>query len=191
MKAILYITVPMLLLEVNRIAAQNIYSTDQGMTAFYAEAPVANVDARNEKVKVTLNTDTRVLTFDANMKDFEFKNDKMGRDAEEKYLETEKYPKTAFKGKINDKINFRKPGTYPVTVSGTLTVHGTSKNVTEKGTVTVKEHEISLQSEFYLMLKDFNIERPKLLGQEMTSDKVKVNVQATLGHGVGVASKKQ
>jgi hypothetical protein len=33
--------------------------------AFYAEAPVANVDARNEKVKANFNPSTRELTFDA------------------------------------------------------------------------------------------------------------------------------
>jgi polyisoprenoid-binding protein YceI len=191
MKALLYIVIPMLLLQTNRIAAQNTYSTDKGVITFYAEAPVANVDARNEKVKAKFNPSTHELTFDANMADFQFKNSKMGRDAQTKYLETEKYPKASFKGKINSKINYDKPGTYPVTVAGTLKIHGTEKKVTEKGTVVIKEKQIALKSEFFVMLKDYNIETPKILGKEMTADKIKINVEAMVSEEQGLASGKK
>jgi polyisoprenoid-binding protein YceI len=191
MKALLYVVIPVLLLQGNRTAAQNSYSTDKGVIAFYAEAPVANVDSRNEKVKANFNPSTRELTFDASMADFQFKNSKMGRDAQTKYLETEKYPKANFKGKISGKIKYDKSGTYPVTVAGTLKIHGTEKKVTEKGTVIIKDKQIVLKSEFYVMLKDYNIETPKILGKEMTADKVRVRVEAMVSEEQGLASGKK
>lgn len=191
MKALLYIITLMLLLPVNKTAAQDTYSTDKAVITFYAEAPVANVDARNEKVKAKFNPSTHELTFDANMSEFQFKNSKMGRDAQTKYLETEKYPKANFKGKIGSKINYDKPGTYPVTVVGTLKIHGTEKKVTEKGTVIIKEKQIFLKSEFYVMLKEYNIETPKILGKEMTADKVRVRVEAMVSEEQGLASGKK
>jgi polyisoprenoid-binding protein YceI len=179
-----------MLLSASGIAAQNIYSTHNGVITFFSEAPVADVDARNEKVKVELNASTHEVTFDAMVADFNFKNNKMGRDADKKYLEREKYPKASFKGKVGTKINYEKPGKYPVTVSGTLKIHGTEKKVTEKGTIIVKEKQITLLADFYASLKDYNIATPKILGKEMTAEKVLVKVNATLTEQTGLAKKK-
>src|SRR6188768_4199363 len=114
------------------------YSSTSGFVSFYAKAPISDVDARNKKVKVEL-TDDGEVTFDMAMKDFEFKNKKMGRDARKKYLETEKYTKAGFKGKIEGKIKYDKPGSYNVTATGKLKIHGVERNITEKGIIVVAE----------------------------------------------------
>lgn len=172
------------------VVAQKKYTSNKGFVSFYAKAPVADVDARNEKVKVEMTSDGEV-NFDMAMADFEFKNGKMGRDAQKKYLETEKYPKAGFKGKIQGKVDYDKPGTYPVTAAGKLKIHGVEKSVTEKGKVVVtKGGEVTLQSEFSVALADYKIDTPKILGQEMTADKVLVKIDAKLTKGSkDVASK--
>ncbi len=158
--------------------AQSKYSSTKGFVSFFAKAPVADVDAQNKKVKVELNTSDGEVIFDIVMKDFEFKSKKMGRDATKKYLETEKYPKAGFKGKIQGKIKYDKPGSYNVTATGKLKIHGVEKDVTEKGTVVVTEGEgITLQSEFSVTLADYKIETPKILGQEMTADNVMLKIE--------------
>jgi polyisoprenoid-binding protein YceI len=124
------------------------------------------------------------------MADFEFKNEKMGRDADKKYLERGTYPKASFKGKVSSKIDYHKPGKYPVTVTGVLKIHGTEKKITEKGTITVQEKQVVLHSDFYALLKDYNIETPKILGKEMTANKVLVKVNATLPEQTGLAKEK-
>jgi polyisoprenoid-binding protein YceI len=124
------------------------------------------------------------------MAEFQFKNEKMGKDATKKYIEIDKYPKAGFKGKVNKKIDYAKAGTYPVTVSGVLKIHGAEKRITEKGTMTVKNKQIILRSDFFVLLKDYNIETPKILGQEMTADKVVVKVNATLSGQTDLAKKK-
>ena len=47
----------------------------------------------------------------------------------ENYLESDKYPKSVFKGKITniDKVNFQKDGNYPILVNGILEIHGVKK----------------------------------------------------------------
>lgn len=160
--------------------AQHAFTTTKGFASFFSEAPVSDVDARNGNVKVRLNTSTEELTVDINMADFEFRNKKMGRDARRKYIEIDKYPKAGFKGKLTGKVDYKKPGTYSVTAKGNLTIHGTEKEVTEKGTVKVQEGKIRLASEFSVRLKDYGIETPQILGQEMTEDKVLVKFEATL-----------
>lgn len=180
----------LLLLPVCRIAAQHSFATVKGTITFFSEAPVADVDARNDKVRIELNTSTQELTFDATMADFQFKNKKMGRDSDKKYLEREKYPKAEFKGKITTRLDYNKPGKHTVNVTGVLKIHGTEKRITEKGTVTVLKNKVMLQSSFYALLKDYNIETPKILGKEMTADKVLVKVEASLALQTDLAKKK-
>ncbi|MEO7992718.1 MAG: YceI family protein [Chryseolinea sp.] len=174
------------------VFAQSKYSTTAGFVSFFSKAPVADVDAQNKKVKVVLNTRDGELTFDIAMKDFEFKSKKMGRDARKKYLETEKYPKAGFKGKIEGKINYDKPGSYPVSAKGKLKIHGVEKDVNEKGTVVVAEGGgIKLQSEFSVTLADYKIETPKILGQEMTADKVLLKIEVKLTKGTKAKASKK
>ena len=53
----------------------------------------------------------------------------------ENYLESNKYPKSVFKGKIVniDKVNFKKQAEYPVTVKGNLEMHGIIKEIETSG----------------------------------------------------------
>ena len=39
-----------------RVVAQNKYTSTKGYVSFFSKAPVADVDAKNEKVKVEMNT---------------------------------------------------------------------------------------------------------------------------------------
>jgi polyisoprenoid-binding protein YceI len=189
---ILLIIVSTILLVLPESAAQSKYSSTTGFVSFFSKAPVADVDAQNKKVKVELNTKDGEVTFDIAMKDFEFKSKKMGRDAEKKYLETEKYPKAGFKGKIEGKVKYDKPGSYPVTATGKLKIHGVEKEVTEKGTVVVAEGGgIKLQSEFSVALADYKIDTPKILGQEMTADKVLIKIEVKLTKGIKAKASKK
>ena len=192
MKSLLIIVFTISTLSLSRSYDQHKYSSNEGFVSFFAKAPVANVDAQNKKVKVELNTSNGEVTFDMAMKDFEFKNKKMGRDAEKKYLETEKYTKAGFKGKIEGKVKYDKPGSYPVTAKGKLKIHGVERNVSEKGTVVVMNNGgLKLQSEFSVMLADYKIETPKILGREMTADKVLLKIEVKLTKGTkAIASKK-
>jgi len=188
----LFIIVVTVLLPLLEVVAQNKYTSTKGHVSFFSKAPIADVDARNDKVNVALNTSNGEVNVDIAMTDFQFKNEKMGRDAQKKYLETDKYQKAGFNGKIEGKIDYDKPGSYSATAKGKLKIHGVERDVTEKGTVTVVEGgQVKLKSEFQIALADYKIETPKILGQEMTEDKVLVKIEATLTKGgKEIASKK-
>lgn len=167
-----------------QVSAQNKLSTAQGHASFYCKAPVSDVDAQNGNVKMDLDPKSGDLSVDMNMSDFQFKSEKMGKDAETKYLETEKFPKAAFKGKIQGNIKYDKPGTYSAIATGKLTLHGVTKDIKEKGTVTVVgKGRVKLHSQFMLALKDFNIDQPEILGKKMTAESMKVTLDATLVEG--------
>lgn len=173
-------------------ANAQVYKSNTGHASFFSEGTVKDIDAHNEKVKAELNTSTGEIVFIMNMHDFQFKNRKMEKDARRKHLETDKYQEATFRGKINNQIDYAKIGVYPATASGKLKIHGVEKEVTEKGTVTVKEGVITLQSDFNILLKDYNIETPKLAFKEMTADNMSVKVNVMLAEQKkNIASKKK
>lgn len=177
----LFIIVITILLPLQGVVAQNKLVTTKGHVSFFSKASITDVDAQNGKVKVEMNTSDGEIIVDITMTDFQFKSKKMGRDARKKYLEIDKYPKAGFKGKIQGKIDYDKPGSYKATATGKLKIHGVEKDINQEGTVTIGDKgQVRLQSEFGVALADYKIEPPKILGQEMTDDKVLIKIEATL-----------
>lgn len=82
----------------------------------------------------------------------------------EKYLETEKYPKAVYKGKITswtaDKVDSNK---FRVSSEGTLSIHGVDKSISLSGTLTKENNLYHAQYFFPLNIKDFNIDKPRFL----------------------------
>lgn len=82
----------------------------------------------------------------------------------EKYLETEKYPKAIYKGKITswtkDKADSNK---FWVSSKGTLSIHGVEKSISVSGTLTKVNNLFHILYFFPLNIKDFNIGKPRFL----------------------------
>jgi polyisoprenoid-binding protein YceI len=94
-------------------------------------------------------------------------------------MHSDKFPKSTFSGKVTNlsSINFSKDGTYPATVSGKLTIHGVTKDVTEKGEIVVKGNSATLKSKFNVALADYDIKNDKL---QNISNTIEVTVNTTL-----------
>jgi polyisoprenoid-binding protein YceI len=87
-------------------------------------------------------------------------------------MESNKFPKATFKGKITNlsAVNFTKDGVYPVTVEGDLTIHGVTKQATAPGSVTIKGGKVSAAAKFSVKLKDYSITVPSLVADKISED---------------------
>jgi len=144
--------------------AQKIY-TKNGNISFFSKTNMEDIKADNNQVMSVLNTQTGELQFSVLIKSFHFQKALMEEHFNENYLESGKYPKSTFKGTITDvsKVNFTTDGTYPVSVSGDLTMHGVTKKVTTKGKIVVAGGKITGSTVFSVALADYKIEVPKLV----------------------------
>jgi len=144
--------------------AQKVY-TKNGAIAFFSKASVENISATNNQVMSVLVLPTGELQFSVLINAFHFKKSLMEEHFNENYMESAKYPKAIFKGKINDlsTINFTTDGNYNVQVSGDLTIHGVTNKVTVPGTITVKAGIITATSKFQVKLADHKISIPKIV----------------------------
>ncbi|MFM2327543.1 MAG: hypothetical protein RIR31_1745 [Bacteroidota bacterium] len=155
------------------VNAQNIYMTKTGKVSFYSRAKsLEKVEADNNEVSSILNTQTGDLVFAILVKSFHFESALMEEHFNENYVESNKFPKSTFKGKISNLslVNFTKDGAYPVTVEGDLTLHGVTKKMTSTGSITVKGGKIAAFSKFSVKLKDHNISIPSLVKDKISED---------------------
>ena len=161
------------------VSAQNVYSTKTGHASFFSTTPMRDIDANNDKCGSVLNTSTNEVVFVVSIKNFVFKDALMQEHFNENYLESDKYPDATFKGKVNETVDYTKDGVTDVTTSGKLKMHGVEKDVTEKGTVTVKDGKITIHSVFDVQLSDYNITIPKVVFEDIAKT-IKVTVDAAL-----------
>ncbi len=164
--------------------AQSKYFTRTGTVIFDAEGKLDDIEeikAKNTTATCVLDAATGQMEWAVTMTKFAFANSLMQKHFNENYVESEKYPKASFKGKINDisKVNFDKDGTYPVGVNGTMTLHGVTKEVDVKGVVTIEKGKILVNSGFDILLKDYKIDIPTVVFVKI-AESAKVSVSAAL-----------
>lgn len=156
--------------------AQN-YFTKNGKISFFSKTSMENIDAVNNQVVSVVNTQTGDMAFSVLVNGFLFKKALMQEHFNENYMESTKYPKATFKGTIADigKVGFTKDGSYPVTVSGDLTMHGVTKKVSVPGTIVSKDGKFSAAATFTVLLADYNISIPSVV-QNNISKTIEIKV---------------
>lgn len=173
-KKILLLLIP---LSLAVLCKAQVYTAKSGTATFFSSAPMENIEATSTSVQSILNTTTKSVAFIISIRSFQFKKDLMQEHFNEKYMESDKFPNATYSGKINEDLDLSKDGTYNVTTTGKIAMHGNEKEITVPGTFTVKNGEPSLQSNFPLAVADFKIEIPQLLFQNIADTvAVKVNV---------------
>ena len=131
-----------------------------GHINFFSHTAVEDISADNYKVVSTLDIASGEVVFSVPMQSFEFEKAKMQQHYNsEKFLDTKTYPKAKFKGNITNlsDIDFSKNGTYDADVSGELTIHGVTKPVIEKGTITVNGDKVLVETKMQITLADYEI----------------------------------
>lgn len=131
-----------------------------GHISFFSHTAVEDITANNYKVVSTIDPASGDVVFSVPMQSFEFEKAKMQQHYNSsKFLDTKKFPKAKFIGKITNlgDIDFSKDGKYNANVSGELTIHGVTKATEEQGTVTVKGNKLTVDTKMMLTLEDHEI----------------------------------
>lgn len=144
-------------------AQSSIFETRQGNITFFSSAPLEDIEAKNNKVISLINVRNNEIAVRVPIKQFQFRNRLMQEHFNENYMESERFPYATFKGKINEKVDFNKPGTYNVTATGDLNVHGVNRKRTFIGILRVTDSGMLLETKFDIPLADHNIKIPRLV----------------------------
>lgn len=158
------------------VSAQKVFIADKGEVTFYSYAPLEDIKAESRQLNGMINTTTGEVAFMIPMRSFHFAKSLMEQHFNEKYIESDKYPHATFKGKINETIDVAKTGRQHLTVNGMMSIHGKEKNISESGELEIGQDQLTLTSEFYVALKDYNITIPSLLLKNI-ADSVQVKMK--------------
>lgn len=155
--------------------AQKIFIATGGKAHLFSATPIENIDAVTSSMSSVLNTINNTLAFSVPMRTFKFEKSLMEEHFNEKYVESETYPKSTFNAKINESINWERDTVADVTATGEFFLHGVTRTITEKGKLTISGGSISLSAVFIVVLKDYKIEVPKLLSN-IISETIRVDL---------------
>jgi polyisoprenoid-binding protein YceI len=161
----------MLLLISPCLSAQNKLTIEKGEINFTSNAQLELIKASSDKVQGLLDPATAQFAFSVDIKTFRGFNSELQREHfNEKYLESEKYPKARFSGKIIEQIDFVVDGTHEVRAKGDLDIHGQKQTRIIKSKLTIKNGTILIDSQFAVPLADHNISIPSIVSQKIATE---------------------
>lgn len=161
------------------LTAQPLYKASNAEVSFFSSTPAENIDAKTVSATTLINVKTKDIAFVIQNISFQFPNKLMQEHFNEKYMESEKFPLSQFRGTVQENIDLSKPGTYQVTVKGKLNIHGVEQERIITGTITVHDGKIELVSNFKVKVADHKIEVPKLVLAKI-AEEIDVKVIAIL-----------
>ena len=153
------------------------FITKNGFIGFFSHTPMEDIKADNNQVASILDIASGEIVFQVLIKSFHFERALMEEHFNENYMDSEKFPRANFKGKITNlsSVDFKKNGTYEVTVEGELTIRDATNKVSTKGTIEVVSGGINADSKFIIVPEDYKIEIPGVV-----RDKIAKNVEVTV-----------
>ena len=162
----------------NFINAQEKFITKTGEINFEASVPsFEEVKAKNNNISAIL-TDNGAIVCLGLMKGFRFKVALMEEHFNENYAESSKFPKTTFKGKIQDfNLNDLSETNKTYSISGVILMHGVEKEVEVPAEIKMVDGEVHIQTNFVLKPEDFDIEIPSIVSSKIAEE---INVSANL-----------
>ena len=92
---------PILLVVVTAANAQK-YMTKNGFIGFFSHTPMEDIKGDNNQVAAVLDITSGEMVFQALIKSFHFDQALMEEHFNENYIESDKFPKSSFKGKITN-----------------------------------------------------------------------------------------
>ncbi len=162
-----------LLLHFNGFSQKRFFSEKSNIT-FFSEGVIEEIKASNTKVTSILDLQSGEVAYLLSPKDFQFEKKLMQVHFNEKYMESEKFPRSTFKGKIEG-LNATSTALQQVKAVGQLSIHGVTRDVTIPGTLQIEGNTVTLRAKFMVKLIDYNIKVPQIVWQNIAQE-VEVSV---------------
>lgn len=171
------ILISMVCLIFSTIAFSQKMMTRSGEIKFDATVPGAldPVIGTSNTVSSIFDKTTGDFVVQGLVKSFKFKSPLMEEHFNENYMDSDKLPKTSFKGKV---LNYDgKNGTYDA--EGDLTIHGVTNKVKTKVTISNNGGKLALAANFVVKLSDYKLEVPAM-AKKTLSETAKISIKLEL-----------
>ena len=171
------ILISMVCLVFSTVAFSQKMMTRSGEIKFDATVPGAMdpVVGTSNTVSSIFDKTTGDFVVQGLVKSFKFKSPLMEEHFNENYMESDKLPKTSFKGKV---VGYDgKTGTYDV--EGDLTIHGVTNKVKTKVTISNAGGKLEIAGNFVVKLSDYKLEVPAM-AKKTLAETAKISIKLDL-----------
>ena len=149
------------------------YISRQGEIMFFSYTKVENIKAVNNNVQSVFDVNTGEIEVRMLMNAFVFEKSLMREHFNESYIESDRFPRAVFEGKIIDfdptieeeQIRW---------IKGNFVLHGVTKEIEIKARITKNRNTYVFNGELQLSVKNYDIKIPPLLSPNI-SEFIKVD----------------
>ena len=137
-----------------------------GFVRFFSVTTMENIEGVSQTAVSTLDLDSGKIAIKARNSTFIFPDKLMQEHFNENYMESEKFPVSAFYGVVTgiDKSALDAGKKVPVTVAGDLDVHGVKKHYSTPGILQkAADGSVSGETKFKVKIADHGIKVPSIL----------------------------
>ena len=150
------------LLFFNISHSQEKYFTSNGFINFFSHSLIEDINADNTHVKSIVDINSNEIAVHANMKSFRFEKSLMEEHFNENYVESDKFPKAKFEGKMSN-FDSNNSSEQKVKLTGELTLHGVTNPVETEALVILKDNKLHVKGSFNVLVADYDIDIPRLV----------------------------
>jgi polyisoprenoid-binding protein YceI len=158
-----------LLLGVSSSASAQRYSTRTGSVSFFSVSIMEDIEAKTNQGAALLDMQTTQVAFAIPIRSFEFKRTLMQEHFNENYMESDRFPKATFKGRVTN-LNvdqLHKGGAQRVNVEGDLTLHGVTRRVQTTGSLEIASGRLLVHTLFSVAPADYALDVPLLVREHI------------------------
>jgi polyisoprenoid-binding protein YceI len=169
------------------VNAQSKYVARTGQATIFSHTDAEDISATNNTVTGVINSSTGDVAISVPVQSFTFEKALMQEHFNNSnFMDSKQFPRMTLKGIITNlsAIDFSKNGKYTATVSGDLTIKGTTKPVTEKATIEVNNGKITVTSKFVVKdIGSYGVGKPMGKKKNNVADDIEVTYTAAYDKG--------
>lgn len=159
-------------------AQGGLFEVAGGSIHFTSDAPLELIEARSDQLRGLIDPEKNTFAFSVPMSSFEGFNSPLQKEHfNENYLESPKYPKATFAGKIIEDIDYSQDGVYTIRAKGRMNIHGVERERIIRSRLRIEDGKWTVKSEFKVLLQEHNITIPRIVHQKI-AEEIKVVLEA-------------
>lgn len=159
------------------VGAQTRFFTKDAKINFNSSTPLEDIIAESNQATTIIDIDKNDVAFSLLTTSFKFRRALMEEHFNENYMESAKFPKAKFTGKIISPIDWKSEKPVTVDVKGELTLHGVTREVTTKAQITPGKDKIVASAELKVTPETFNINIPSVVRDKIAKE-VTIKIEA-------------
>lgn len=148
--------------------------------SFTSNAELELIKATSTETQGIIDPATNQFAFSVPIQSFRgFNTDLQRQHFNDNYMESTKYNKASFTGKIIEQVNWSADSVYTVRAKGELDIHGQKQTRIIKAKLSVRKNEVQIDTDFNVPLADHNISIPRIVSQKIATE-IDIKFRATL-----------